>query len=335
MRHKDDLVFTADLSGKNIIVINPEFVQDLKCFIDDLELPSYNFNISHGYGDYIRAKPYSEATKKLIHAYWSKMYPIILENNWLEKAFCATLDESSDRELTKFYYDSIKEVASEIPILVSGMTESRYKKAKGAGNIWNVYQYSGDLYNQGIKDGERFIQNYVPRPDKTGFDNRKWTLFLWKSGFTGLLEWSTTYWTTNPWEDVNPTSSKGMQKGQLRRYGPGNGVVFYPPDKNYKVKGKSVKKNNFTIVPSIRLELLREGIEDYEYFYMLKQVKEETDSTLLRYQAEALLQKLDNCIELKDYPGTHIYKCDKDNYMQIRNEIAIFLEKVNSLRNHE
>jgi len=67
----------------------------------------------------------------------------------------------------------------------------------------------------------------------------------WKYGASGLLYWSVNYWTGDPWKD--PAT---FQKDQN-----GNGFLFYPA-----VEGP---------IPSIRLEILRDGIEDYEYFHML------------------------------------------------------------------
>jgi hypothetical protein len=70
----------------------------------------------------------------------------------------------------------------------------------------------------------------------------------WKYGLNGLLYWSVNYWTTNPYDD--PMNTKWQQNG--------NGSLYYPgPDGP---------------VPSIRLEVLRDGMEDYEYLARLRQL---------------------------------------------------------------
>jgi hypothetical protein len=44
------------------------------------------------------------------------------------------------------------------------------------------------------------------------------------------------------------------------------------------------------ILPTIRAEAIRDGIEDYEYFHILKKLsKELPDSSVLKKQADALL----------------------------------------------
>ena len=74
---------------------------------------------------------------------------------------------------------------------------------------------------------------------------------------SGALCWATFFW-----EDP----SKGIQNPWIDPYTPwGNGVVayFYPP-------GDTVSPTpDFTITPSIRLEMFREGIEDYDYMIIL------------------------------------------------------------------
>ncbi len=70
----------------------------------------------------------------------------------------------------------------------------------------------------------------------------------WKARATGLLYWSVNYWTKDPWQD--PANTKWGQNA--------NGSLMYPgPDGP---------------VDSIRLEVLRDGIEDYEYLYLLQQL---------------------------------------------------------------
>ena len=67
----------------------------------------------------------------------------------------------------------------------------------------------------------------------------------------GLLYWATTYWSPrerNPWNDP-----------ALRLVWNGEGALFYP--------GAAIGIDD--IVPTIRLKMLRDGMEDYEYFALL------------------------------------------------------------------
>ena len=79
--------------------------------------------------------------------------------------------------------------------------------------------------------------------------------FLWKYRLRGIAYWKFNDWSVNPW--INP-SNYGQN---------GNLFLMYPPSQSNTplVYGS----NNHRFVPSIRLELIRDGLEDYEYFYLL------------------------------------------------------------------
>ncbi|MEM4248414.1 MAG: DUF4091 domain-containing protein, partial [Candidatus Nanoarchaeia archaeon] len=71
----------------------------------------------------------------------------------------------------------------------------------------------------------------------------------------GLLYWSANYWvdTENPWEDMAT-----IKKINPNLYG--DGSLIYP--------GKKVGVNG--PVSSIRLEMIRDGFEDFEYLTLLE-----------------------------------------------------------------
>ena len=87
-----------------------------------------------------------------------------------------------------------------------------------------------------------------------------------KYGVTGSLYWATTYWygkgnvLRNPWTSAMSVSPDGGT------WGNGDGMLLYPacraPSEKAVVAGP---------VPSIRIEMLREGLEDREYFWLLKE----------------------------------------------------------------
>ncbi len=84
-------------------------------------------------------------------------------------------------------------------------------------------------------------------------------------GLTGLLYWRVDLWTRNPWNDINTF----FVKNDNNRFYPGDGMLVYPGEQ-VGVKG---------VVPSIRLKWLREGVEDYEYVEILKNLGQ-TDRAL-------------------------------------------------------
>jgi Glycoside hydrolase 123, catalytic domain/Glycoside hydrolase 123 N-terminal domain len=73
-------------------------------------------------------------------------------------------------------------------------------------------------------------------------------------GFTGFLHWGWNYWTPEPVKDTQPVIDANTQL-----LPPGDAFIVYPDR-----AGKSV-------FSSIRLEAMREGIEDYELLRVLQQ----------------------------------------------------------------
>jgi hypothetical protein len=93
-----------------------------------------------------------------------------------------------------------------------------------------------------------------------------WGILIWWSEST---DWSDVI--SNPWE--NPQTPWG------------NGVLayFYPPSP----QGSDLPEKDLTVVPSLRLVLTRDGIEDFEYAVILDRlIKEEKDHERTMKQAE-------------------------------------------------
>jgi hypothetical protein len=73
-------------------------------------------------------------------------------------------------------------------------------------------------------------------------------------GFTGFLHWGWNFWTPEPVKDTQPVIDANRQL-----LPPGDAFIVYPDR-----AGKSAYS-------SIRLETMREGIEDYELLTPLRQ----------------------------------------------------------------
>jgi Domain of unknown function (DUF4091) len=76
---------------------------------------------------------------------------------------------------------------------------------------------------------------------------------------TGLLYWRIDRWTSDPWNNVNNTGAFSSANY------PGEGMLVYPGEQ-VGVKG---------VVASMRLKWLRDGVEDYEYVQILKNLGKE------------------------------------------------------------
>jgi len=129
---------------------------------------------------------------------------------------------------------------------------------------------------------------------------RTWIWQSWKYRLDGILVWQTNYWTSetafptqpqNPYNDpMSYVRGGSLQPGEIAYWGNGDGRFIYPPKSVFIGKQKCLEGP----VNSIRWEILREGLEDYEYFWLLqdliaKKAAGGTNSQLLQ-QARQLLQ---------------------------------------------
>jgi hypothetical protein len=116
----------------------------------------------------------------------------------------------------------------------------------------------GDLWsytscNEGHGNAPEWMVDYPPINERiqAGFLN-------WTEGATGILYYRADGWTAGnaigSWNNVNTTACGGG----LGR--PGDGIFLYPP-------GPIASSES---APGIRLKAIRDGIQDYEYAQMLK-----------------------------------------------------------------
>jgi hypothetical protein len=76
---------------------------------------------------------------------------------------------------------------------------------------------------------------------------------------TGLLYWRVDKWPSDAWNNVNNTGTYSSANY------PGEGMLVYP--------GKQVGVDG--VVASMRLKWIRDGVDDYEYVQMLKNIGRE------------------------------------------------------------
>ncbi|MBM3497595.1 MAG: DUF4091 domain-containing protein [Armatimonadetes bacterium] len=126
----------------------------------------------------------------------------------------------------------------------------RERQAAGETGWWYVCCGPGAPYNNFFVDMD-------------GFAHRLIFTQMYRLGVTGLLYWTTTYWnpavgTKDPWTDM--ATVKDINPAIY-----GDGSLLYP--------GKPVGIDG--PVGSIRLKLIREGIEDYQYLRLLAEARGE------------------------------------------------------------
>ena len=123
----------------------------------------------------------------------------------------------------------------------------------GGGDLWSYASC-----NTGFGNTPAWMVDYPPINERiqAGFLN-------WTQGATGILYWRADGWnngnTIGSWDNVDATGCGGG----LGR--PGDGIFLYPPGPIASTES----------APGIRLKTIRDGIQDYEYAQILKNLGQE------------------------------------------------------------
>lgn len=179
----------------------------------------------------------------------------------------------NDYDIVAYLAQQTKSAAPHVRILVSEQVESaiynnpRYPGAKI--DIWmpTITNYESErAHDRQLNHGEDVWWYFLygdrpplPNPtvmDRPGIEARIIPWLAWLDRIRGLAYYSTTDWSPSPW--TQPWLNAGN----------GDGFLFYPP-KDGSIAFNACNAQSNRLVPSIRWELLREGMEDYEYFWLL------------------------------------------------------------------
>jgi succinate dehydrogenase flavin-adding protein (antitoxin of CptAB toxin-antitoxin module) len=251
-------------------------------------------------------------------AYCRELQEHLRQKGWLDEAFAYPFDEPKpeDYEFVMNGFRKLKETAPDIKRM---LTEHVTERLIGGPDIWCpiTYQYNYERAQERRKYGEKFwwyiccgpgVPHCTEFIDHPGTEPRVWLWQSWQNNIEGILIWQTNYWTTpaaypdpnhpqNPYED--PMSWRnGAPKGVKQPWGNGDGRYVYPPEA--AADGRPAEPVLDGPVETIRLEMLRDGIEDYEYLAILKRLLKDKANKLTAEQHREyseLLEVPDNIIK--------------------------------------
>ncbi len=232
---------------------------------------------------------FSDGFNRRIQAYLTQVSGYFRQHGWSDKlVFNSPIDEPNSArqfEDTRKWAELVHKSAPGIPFLV---TKSPVSTHPGWGTLVgyanNFSIHGNDLNSPAVKRAIREEQAkggemtwYIscdqayPQPnyfiDAPAMDPVMVPWITWKYGMNGILYWALNYWpqTRDPWLDpVTYLSGFLCSDGFVLN---GEGSLLYPGDRVPRYTGQ---KAVYGPVSSIRFELLREGIEDYEYLWLLK-----------------------------------------------------------------
>lgn len=146
--------------------------------------------------------------------------------------------------------------------------------------------------------------------DFDSIDYRIVPWLCWKYEIKGFL-----YWCVNWWPTVDPFKSARNTKWEQN----GNGLLFYP--------GKNGP------LASLRLELFRDGLEDYEYFSLLKEKLEALEPKNLTATHAALYEQAKKLLTVPGPIAASMFEFTKDGEQLKgrRNDIAVSIEALEKI----
>lgn len=211
--------------------------------------------------------PYSEDIEELRNT-----LQLVKEKGWLKKGFIYAFDEPTPEDYPKIIkiIKDIRGIEPEVRVIGTMLTKAPDPTLFGFINLWcpnlrpvNEQEENGYFLRdrQKLGEGVWWYTCTVPKNpfptyliDDEGISPRIMSWMQWLYHIEGTLYWATSNWGEmgNPWVDPL-TYYPGWANG--------DGCLIYPGDR-IGVPG---------LVSCIRLELIRQGNEDYEYLWLLKE----------------------------------------------------------------
>jgi hypothetical protein len=237
----------------------------------------------------IQAEPFSPTFNKIIKSYLTAIDSYFRKNGWIDRlVFNSPIDEPNtkkDYEETRQWAILVHEAAPGVHFLSTespvsdnpdwGTLRGYVNNFCVHGNALNDPEVKQAIREEQAKGGE--VTWYIscdqayPQPnyfiDAPAMDPVMVPWITASYHMNGILYWATNFWnqTPDPWLDpVTFISGFDCSGGYVLN---GEGSLIYPGD---HVKSYTGQPDVNGPVSSIRFELLREGIEDYEYLWMLK-----------------------------------------------------------------
>ncbi len=264
---RDDYTFTYDFT---------EFDRGMERYIDQFHFNAFNYAaMPQAIGN---AERFTEEYRRLHKQMYGPVIEHLREKGWLQYAYAYWYDEPGEDDYP-YVIEGMKLLAENCPGLTRLLTEQPEPPLHDYVDLWvpvlGVFkpedcaarQKAGDDVWWYVCCGPRapFPNNFIDHP---AINHRIRFWMADKYNIQGSLYWSTTYHGLgadrktgrDPWTEAMSYSGSGGT------WGNGDGFLLYPASR--VPSSRPVLKRP---VDSLRFEMLREGIEDYEYLWTLKQ----------------------------------------------------------------
>jgi len=272
--------------------------------IDHYGFNSFRLAVSGlGSGDFTRQIPprlngLSEEDpryKASLQRYLGEIQRHLKEKEWLDEAYVYLFDEPGTADYP-FVNQQYSKLAQYAPSLRRMLTEQVEEALHGGPTIWCplTSHFQPQHSAERRAEGDIYWWYICTQPkapyaglfiDRTGLELRTWLWQTWQNGIEGILIWQSNYWHSgaaytetkqNPYLDpMSWVSKHSAPEGTRRPWGNGDGRFIYPPLESFTGSSTPIIRGP---IDSQRWEMLRDGIEDYEYFTILSELlKNRTD----------------------------------------------------------
>lgn len=233
--------------------------------------------------------------KAMFSSYVKQLEEHLRTKGWLQMAYVYWFDEPAPKDY-EFVTKGMQRLKRYAPGLARMLTEEPNDELLGhdpAVDIWCPVtpRYDHEAAEKRRAHGERFWWYVCTGPkapyctlfiDHPATELRVWLWQTWQRNIAGILVWRANYWTSsaaypeepqNPYEDpMGYRSGYSTPRGEKRFWGNGDGRFIYPALAAATPGASGPDPVLQPPVSSIRWEMLREGIEDYEYLYLLREL---------------------------------------------------------------
>jgi len=350
--------FEVDLNNIELTIDFSDFDRAAKRYLDDFGFNAFNLRLegmpsgnyySQNLGVFKGFPQRTPEYDKLMKQYLEEVQNHLEEKRWLGKEYVYWFDEPNT-ENYPFVREGMEILYNSAPKIKRFITEHQpgpdiMDISEISCTIW--HRMDPAIVKELSQEGREFWSYLCCWPkspwisefiDHDGVNLRMWLWMSYHYQLKGILIWSTTYWNSdaaspndylqNPWEDpMSYVTGYGWPFGKQTIWGNGDGRFFYPPNRN--PNDQSTKYLDDPI-PSLRLEILREGIEDYEYMVLLEK---EIEEARIDAKYQNLVTKAEKLLQFPDemFSDGKTYNKDPQYLLDYRKQIAEILVKFMSV----
>lgn len=209
-----------------------------------------------------------ERAHRFLESYLPALYAHLVSKGWEKKYLQGVMDEPTEFETAQFAEVAamVRKYMPGVRILEPMSLRLDLDFLKRNIDIWVMHlgtiENKQEIIEQQAREG-RELWFYTALSPRGRYPNRlidfsllKVRVLHWlnfKYGFSGYLHWGANYWSSDPYQNTQPVINQGRTL-----LPPGDAFITYP------------NRAGKTFNSSIRLEQMREGIEDYGLLTELK-----------------------------------------------------------------